>query len=941
MKTEALTPYHARYFAMELRRRGTTADVAAIGTALFDARVDLNPHQIDAALFALRALRERDRDAPGRVLADEVGLGKTIEAGLVLCQLWAERKRRLLVITPAALRTQWVNELDSKFGLSARIAEGRGTADRFGGHEIVVVSYNYALKRLNELVGEDWDLVVCDEAHRLRNAYDLSSKFARPLATALRRFPKLLLTATPLQNSLLELYGLCSVVDERVFGDVAGFKARFLKGSPDYAELKARIAPVMLRTLRKDVLPYIRYTERHALTCTFKASAEERTLYEKVSDFLGRDALVSLPASQRGLVTMAIRKLLASSSSAVSGVLLTIQARVEKLARGEAPAQLDEALADEGFDEAWLDELLDPAEPEAGREASARGEAAELGELAALARGVAVDQRAIRLTSALHEGFSRLSKQGAPTKAVIFTESRRTQAMLYRHLQTHGYAGNVVCFHGGGVDSENLPVLNAWLAANPAQAAVASRSVNLRAAVLDHFANHAQVLIATEAGAEGLNLQFCSMVVNYDLPWNPQRVEQRIGRCHRYGQKHDVVVINLLEETTVAEKRVFELLSEKFKLFDGVFGASDPIIGALASGVGFERKIHHIFDVCRTNAQIEAAFGALRAELESEIATKEARARKALLDHFDADVHERISVPLSEVQARMNKVERLFWVLTRWALASSAAFDDRDATFRLDLPPPHIAGGNYELVRRTGNTVPDGFVYRLTHPLGEHVLAKGSATKTPIAHLVFDLSRHDFRVAQVERLRGQTGWLRLDRLRIRAYADEEHLLFAGTVDGGEPLDAETVEKCFGLEATVKPEARIPPPSLAEAAGHGLTVTTNAAASRSLGAFEAARTRLYRWAEDQILAAEETVKELRKQERELDRQARTAPTLEEKHALLRRLSEIENRKIKARHALHTVEDDVRAKRTAHLDELERRVAQQTEVDTLFVVSWAVE
>lgn len=934
----ALTPYHARYYALELRRRGTPSDVAAIGTALFDARVDLNPHQVEAALFALRGLRERERSAPGRILADEVGLGKTIEAGLVLCQLWAERKRRLLVLAPAALRKQWVMELEEKFGLPARIAEGRGEADRFGGRGVTVASYSYAARRLEALGAEDWDLVVCDEAHRLRSAHDPASKQARPLAQALRRAPKVLLTATPLQNSLVELYGLCSVVDDRIFGDFLGFKARFLKGRPDFAALRERLAPVMLRTLRKEVLPYIRYTERHALTCRFRAPPRERAVYEAVSRFLSREDLVALPASQRALVTMAVRKLLASSSAAVAGVLHTLRRRVERIAAQETPPPIEAELADEGLDEAWLDSLLGEEEPPA-RGGDPRKEAAELAELAAMAEGIPVDQRAVRLVSALKEGFGRLRERGAPEKAVIFTESRRTQAMLFRHLQDHGFAGQVACFHGGGADEDTRPILDRWLASHP-EAAAASRGANLRAAVVDHFAREARILIATEAGAEGLNLQFCAMVVNYDLPWNPQRVEQRIGRCHRYGQKHDVVVLNLLEETNAAEGRVFELLDEKFRLFDGIFGASDAIVGTLESGVGFERRIHRIFDVCRTDEQIAAAFAALRAELEHDVSAREERARRALLEHFDADVHERLRVPEGEAQARMNRMEALFWSLTRWALGDAARFDDGRLAFDLHAPSAGAPPGRYERVRRTGNRVPEAFVYRLTHPLGERVLARGAAAATPAAHLVFDGSSYGRRLSPVDALRGRTGWLRLDRIRIAGFADEEHLLLSGTVAPEGTVDPETLSRMFLLSAEVRPPRPGPPPELEEAARHAITATSTAAASRSLADFEAARDRLYRWAEDQILAAEEAVKDLRKQERELDRQARSAPTLEEKRALLRRLEDVETRKVRARHHLNTVEDDVRTRRAAHLDELERRIALRTEVDCVFTVSWEV-
>jgi predicted nucleic acid-binding Zn-ribbon protein len=512
--------------------------------------------------------------------------------------------------------------------------------------------------------------------------------------------------------------------------------------------------------------------------------------------------------------------------------------------------------------------------------------------------------------------------------------------MLRRHLEENGYAGQVACFHGGGVDEHSAPILDDWIAKNPDAARGASRAANLRAALVEHFQDRARVLIATEAGAEGLNLQFCAMVVNYDLPWNPQRVEQRIGRCHRYGQRHDVVVVNFLEEENEAERRVLELLTDKFHLFDGVFGSSDPVLGALESGVGFERRIHHIFDTCRSPAQIEAAFAALRAELEQDIAERERKARKALLEHFDADVHERLRVQLDQARARMNRIEELFWGLTRWALAGRARFDDAALCFDLTDPPDGLASGRYELVRREGNRVAEAFVYRLTSPLGEQVLARGAATGTPQAHLAFDYAAYGRHLAAVEALQGRRGWLRLDRLRVTGFTDEEHLLFSGSVEGGGSLDAEAIERLFRLPASVHPSGGPPPAALAEAASHTRTVTTTEAAARNLRDFDAARERLYRWAEDQILAAEETVRELRRQERDLDRQARSAPTLEEKAALLKRLSEVEDRKVRARHALNTVEDDVRARRAALLDELERRVQQRAEVETVFSVSWEV-
>src|SRR5262245_11067037 len=160
----------------------------------------------------------------------------------------------------------------------------------------------------------------------------------------------------------------------------------------------------------------------------------------------------------------------------------------------------------------------------------------------------------------------------------------------------------------------------------------------MKAAVVEAFRDRKTIMIATESGAEGINLQFCSLVVNFDLPWNPQRVEQRIGRCHRYGQKIDVTVVNFLNLKNRAEERVFELLDQKFRLFDGVFGASDEVLGAIETGVDFERRILEIVQKCRSDEEIDAAFNALQADLAASIDADMMAARQKLLDNMDTAV---------------------------------------------------------------------------------------------------------------------------------------------------------------------------------------------------------------------------------------------------------------------------------------------------------------
>lgn len=357
-----LTAYHAKYFAYELTKRCASDSIEKLAAALSDAQVDLNPHQVEAALFAFRNPFSR-----GAILADEVGLGKTIEAGLLISQKWAERKRRLLVIVPANLRKQWSQELADKFHLPSAILENRsfneairaGNLNPFQREGIVLCSYQFARTKEPYLRQTKWDLVVIDEAHRLRNVYKSSSKIATAIKLAIALFPKVLLTATPLQNSLLELYGLVSIIDDYAFGDFKSFRARFarLGNDADFAELKERLRPLCKRTLRKQVLQYVKYTNRHALVQEFVPTAEEQRLYDLVSDYLQQPTLYALPAGQRQLMTLILRKLLASSTYAISSTLDGLAGKLETAA---AASEAVEALPDELPDNLEeLEELAD------------------------------------------------------------------------------------------------------------------------------------------------------------------------------------------------------------------------------------------------------------------------------------------------------------------------------------------------------------------------------------------------------------------------------------------------------------------------------------------------------------------------------------------------------------------------------------------------------
>lgn len=970
-----ITVYHAKYYAHELTRRHAADGVDRLSQSLFDASVDLNPHQIEAALFALRnPLQE------GVLLADEVGLGKTIEAALVVSQHWAERRRRLLVICPASLRKQWAQELQDKFAVPTTVVDAvslrkqaagsiLATLQRLVGKAVVIMSYQFAAKLEAELRAVPWDVVVIDEAHKLRNAHRTNNRTGQALKRALAGRKKLLLTATPLQNSLMELYGLSTLLDEHLFGDEAAFRKQFMNSSTGIDELRARLASFAKRTLRRDVLEYIKYTERKALTQPFEPTDDEQSLYERISAFLQREDSYALPKRQRHLTGLILRKLLASSSHAVAATLITIRQRLERLLAGasdDGSQLVEQLIAEDELEQDYLEE--DAAEDEAASADEARSAEddgrpnpnalrAEIAELTAFidaAQALQTDTKAQALLKALTLGFGKMAELRAPRKAIIFTESKRTQEYLHRFLSANGYAGKLVLFSGTNNHEDSTAIYQRWLEKfKGTDRVTGSPQVDRRTALIDHFRQDdgtgAEIMIATEAAAEGVNLQFCALIINYDLPWNPQRVEQRIGRCHRYGQRYDVVVINFLNTRNQADQRVLELLTEKFKLFSGVFGASDEVLGRIEGGLDFEKRILQIYDTCRQQEQIEAAFNALQTELEEVIADRIKDTQTKLLENFDEDVHDRLKLRLDEAEARLDKLGRWFWGVTRYALSDRARFDEQSFAFSLSSPPetltPIVMPGRYQLIR--GAVQPDmlAHAYRLSHPLGEWSIATSLDASTPVATLKLDYGKHGTRISIVEKLRGKCGWLTLVRLEVTAFETTEALLFSGLTDDGEWLDQEACEKLLTIPAAGKPVALTQPhdaaPSSLEANSQRRVQATIAEvleANQRL--FHEERDKLERWADDKLLAAEEALKNTKARIAQLKRDARKAATLQEQDGIQRQLSELGRQQRRLRQDIFAVEDEIIEKRDALIASLQQRLQEKTDTQTLFTLRWQV-
>ncbi len=721
-------PLQRRWRAEELARLRPSDDRRRAIAPQRAGRIDPNPHQIEAVAFALGRLPEG-----GCLLADEVGLGKTIEAGLVIAQRWAEGARRVLLLAPKALVPQWEQELFDLFGLET--VAGRAEPGGFSGPGIYLCGREMATSPKTQAVLLDtdpMDLVVVDEAHELfANLFrrmdktgenDPESKAALragALYDLLYRWdcPALLLTATPIQNSLAELWSLVRYVDRSstLLGPLDGFRALFCEGPGDRRvkpgaeeELRRRLRPVLQRTLRRQAQPFLKrpFVERQARTFEYEPSAEERALQDDVIAYVQDPASLAFRGGQRRLLMIGFHRRMASSRRALADSLDKVASRLGKLERGEAPgpSALTEDL--DGF----LDE--DPGEDDAPGAEHAAVDAAQAAKerrwveaLADRARRLGADTKLGALIRALGliEDQAKAGRVGG--KVVIFTESLATQSYLVEKLVESGlYRRNELTMFRG---DNRGPEADAALAEyRKIHHGASSRDLAVRAALVHEFRTRTRLFLSTEAGAKGLNLQFAETLVNYDLPWNPQRIEQRIGRCHRYGQTRAVTVLNFLDQGNEAERLLYGILSEKLDLFGRVLDATDQVLHApgatpaealtSALGPGLETEIRRIYERARSQAEIAEEHRALVEQVDArrrEVESVHARAAGLIDVALDSEVrrvlegHERDNPP--ELAAFDEALAR---VVTEAFEAEGRPVLRDEAVLRIEDPRPEASG---------------------------------------------------------------------------------------------------------------------------------------------------------------------------------------------------------------------------------------------------------
>ena len=944
--------YASHYLAHQITLEGLSDE--AFAKSLSAARVDMNPHQVEAALFALKSPLKR-----GVILADEVGLGKTIEASMVIAQRWSEQKRKIALIAPASLRKQWQQELIEKFSLPSTIIDSKIFRDmkKKGAarplHEakgVVIMSYEFAALRADDMAAVPWDLVVFDEAHRLRNVHKKGGSVrAKALRDALRAPFKMLLTATPLQNSLMELYGLVSVIDDKHFGGDASFRAQYASANVPPAaleSLKERLKPVCHRTLRRQVQEagHINYTARQPITFNFEPTEEERELYTKVSEFLKRKDTISYGDRANALVILQVRKILGSSTFAVRGYLQTLIQRLERREAIDTSItddiddfdEIEEEFGEDGDEAVTTPQYVDPARLQA--------EIDELKSFLALAESIKRNAKGDELVRRLPEALDHIEQKGGRRKAVIFTESVRTQMYLAKLFNENGYKGQVVLLNGSNNEPESRVIYEAWKERHKGTDKISgSKQADMKQALVEAFkSDEKTIFIATESGAEGINLQFCSLLVNFDLPWNPQRVEQRIGRCHRYGQKVDVTVVNMLNLSNAAEQRIYEILTEKFQLFDGVFGSSDEILGAIESGVDFEKAVLEIVQSARDEDQIQAEFDQLREKIQDKIDADLEAARAKVLEELDQNVVSRLKSRKGALTQTLDEFARRLLAVARAELPEAQFHKDDHSRF-------DYGGKTYTTEWPTADSRDWQFFRLADGSLATELVERSKARDLSGLNqaLIFrpDLYPFDGQLVDVRNLKGRSGWMKVAKARIDTpNAVREQMVLSCITDDGEELQPETADRMWLAPSTAAEDTDAPCPAdklrtIEDKHFRAFADDVNLENAKWL---EQEEERLDAYAADLETEFKERIRQVEDEIKELKKQRRNAALgMEERLKLGKQIKRMEGERDDLVLSQHERRRDIRNQVEDMLDEVAAGLNRKPQLVELFTVRWTVE
>lgn len=927
----------AKYHYVALNVNNASNNVSRIGKTLYNSQITLTPHQIQAALFGFKSPLRK-----GVILADEVGLGKTIEAGIIIAQTWFEKKGSTLIIAPASLMKQWQQELQDKFSLPSIILtrkvynqyERAGFPNPIKGikEPIIICSYQMCSSFKDEIRNSRFDLVIIDEAHKLRNVYNESNITSNNIKYAIEHFKKVLLTATPIQNNLLDLYGLSTILDESIFGDKEIFKYNYIKNFDlNQEDLEERLKPFLHRTLRKQVQQYIKFTNRIPKTFEFEMTDTEKQVYEMILGLLDMENEISylLPKSHKHLIVLILCKLLGSSMYSISCTLAKMRDRLIALKNGEY-SQADNI---NPFDD-YLDEEneIEYEKVEKIDYKILDYEISYLNEIIEKATSSKNESKYYALLDSLEYSFNWLKSIGAEEKVIIFTESRKTQDYLLSSLQEDGYE-DILIYNGQNNSKESRIILQQWLS-RPENSGKASNgfAVNMKAAILDKFKESGKILIATEAGAEGLNLQFCSLVINYDLPWNPQRVEQRIGRCHRIGQKHDVVVINFINKSNIVEQRIYELLDSKFNLFKEILGSSDSILGSLEDGRDIEKSIIDIYENCRTIEEINTAFDKLQDKYKNDIDLSLKKTKEDILNYFEEDIQKYFSDLMDSASESISEVEFRLWKIVLSMYKGNIKLLPSKYSFEYENQQYTVSSNNSKYTKLTFDSP---FCKKLFNQIDNSNVTNG--------HIIFDITNYQYNLTRAQKLKNKKGYMSLNKVSISSFEEESYYIFSGILSDGNRIESDLCELLFRLD-TIEYENNAFDEKLIHELKNDVFTAVNVVITnsneRNSQYLKEEINKINSWADDKIQSIQFETEKLRSYRKELQQESDLAMNSIEKERIENEIKNVSKKIRKNWLKLADAEELVEDERNRLIQSIKKENMKKVDVNEVFTVSFEV-
>jgi hypothetical protein len=557
-----------------------------------------------------------------------------------------------------------------------------------------------------------------------------------------------------------------------------------------------------------------------------------------------------------------------------------------------------------------------------------------------LALSIGTNAKGEKLVRHLPEMLDQIEGKGGQRKAVIFTESVRTQRYLAELLSANGYEGRIVLLNGSNSDPSSKEIYETWRTRHAGTDRISgSRTADMKAAIVEAFkSDEKTILIATESGAEGINLQFCSLLINYDLPWNPQRVEQRIGRCHRYGQRVDVTVVNMLNLKNRAEARIHELLSQKLHLFEGVFGASDEVLGILTDGIDFEREVLRIVQSCRTADEADREFDELTARISDSIDAEMEVARIKVLENLDAEVVANLHRREQRLAEIVPEFTQRLLMLARAELPN-AGFDGDPQTFEFD--------GHTWTTRWPIADENNWQFFRVNEGLGSELVAK--AKERPIAaveNVQFEPAEYPFvgRLSGVPELVGKSGWLRAFKAVMPTeITDRAEIIVVAEADDGELINSKVGDRLLMSPARSLGEfsGNVPHDRLEVLQTEAFDGFVERVRQENYAWLMEEEERLSRYAKDTEIEIEAKIATLDAEIKELNR-ARLSPLLamQEKVAIMRDIRKKEAERDDLKMTQFEAKRKVNKQINERLDDMAALLDQEPRAEPLFTLRWQV-